>query len=623
MQRLLVISFLCAFSNFTNAQTVINAFAKVTNISGAVLTLLDNNESGDTFEADGQVIIMQMQGDVIGSTTDDATFGDLGAIGSVGLYEAAEISTVDRSSGLVSITLKSGLSHTFSTGANSSLQVVTFPRYTNLITTNELSTLAWDGSIGGVFAVDVAGTFTLRHNINIDGLGFRGGAIHTIGDESLCNPNIYTSSADVFGVKGEGIYKVTNINYFSSRGKILNGGGGGNPHNAGGAGGGNFTAGGDGGPGWENANDNGCTPSAGGLGGVDLSDYISASRIFMGGGGGGGQQNGGLSPAGTNGGGIIIVRANEVYVESGCTSPIISTNGLSSPSIVNDGGSGSGAGGSIILEVSTWTLDCSLMVQSNGGDGGDITDLITHGGGGGGGRGIIMFSGTVPGSNISVESNVGDGGTNDGDGGGGTAGTGTPTPVNLSLDPDGDGVVENESGPLPIDLLYWNVNELNGEVYLEWATSSELNNDYFTIEKSHDGNSWQYVNNIKGRPFSNYKIEYKLVDANPFVTTYYRLSQTDYDGTSVFYEVLMIKSELAGASHLVYPNPSHGNFKINITDTDFYRFRLIDMKGVVWHPVISQLGNELLVHTNDLIPGVYYAELVLFSQTQRFRVIIE
>lgn len=173
-----------------------------------------------------------------------------------------------------------------------------------------------------------------------------------------------------------GIFRRTVAGQQYGRAKILNGGGGGNVHNAGGGGGGNVTTGADGGIGWS------CGSSAGGQGGISLNAYISNSRVFMGGGGGGGQQNNGVGSAGGNGGGIILISAGSLRNRTGgCSTQTISANGTTAADTGNDGAGGAGAGGSIIFDVGSFDVSgaCAVTVTANGGNGGSVNDGTSHG----------------------------------------------------------------------------------------------------------------------------------------------------------------------------------------------------------------------------------------------------
>ena len=188
---------------------VINAYAKVTNVAGSILTLSIVDESSDTFEDGEKIIIMQMQDDVIGANTaNNSSFGDLSDIQNAGYYEIVTISTHTESAGIPStITIVETLSATFNTGANSSVQIISFPTLgsPDYITTANISALNWDGDIGGVVAFNVAGVLTLAHNISADAAGFRGGNANADGNSAACTEGTFrTTSQDNFADKGEG-----------------------------------------------------------------------------------------------------------------------------------------------------------------------------------------------------------------------------------------------------------------------------------------------------------------------------------------------------------------------------------------------------------------------------------
>ena len=85
---------------------------------------------------------------------------------------------------------------------------------------------------------------------------------------------------------------------------------------------------------------------------------------------------------------------------------------------------------------------------------------------------------------------------------------------------------------LPIDLVSFtaSLNQQN-DVSLQWIVASEVNNDYFSISRSYDFYNWELVGTVDGRGNSNVEKIYTMIDTKPTSEiTYYRLTQTDYDG---------------------------------------------------------------------------------------------
>lgn len=94
--------------------------------------------------------------------------------------------------------------------------------------------------------------------------------------------------------------------------------------------------------------------------------------------------------------------------------------------------------------------------------------------------------------------------------------------------------------PLPIELLYFIGDFSNGNVQLNWTTASETNNDYFTIYESNDLIQISEIAKVNGFGNSNFPIDYNYIDLTP--AKYYKLCQTDYDGTSECFDWISIRN---------------------------------------------------------------------------------
>ncbi|MCU0431031.1 MAG: T9SS type A sorting domain-containing protein [Cytophagaceae bacterium] len=532
----------------------VNGFAKVTAISTVDLTVSQVNETNDSFEDGELVIIIQMQGaSITGNTSNNTSFGQISAIQTSGLYEVARISSHTEASGVPTvITLTGPLANTYNPSA--SLQIVTFPTLgsPNFTTTSTITTLPWNGNIGGIVAFNVTGKLILNHSIDVSGRGFRGGNLAG-NDGSGCITNTFIStSTNQHGDKGEGIfagvYGNTGNAYVAGRAPITNGGGGGSVHNAGGGGGSNYSSGGDGGIGWS------CGSSAGGMGGVSLNAYTNSSRIFMGGGGGGGQQNNSVGSAGANGGGIILIAADSIV--AGTCGNFINANGANSVNAGNDGAGGAGAGGTIVLQAKGVRVNtgCSLVITANGGNGGNVNNGGTHGGGGGGGQGIIYTSFVLPVANTTVQTNNGIGGLNNNSGSATRAGSGTG--------PDGGGINNGVGTPLPLSIKEFTVVRYNGMNHIEWVVSAEENIDYYELLKSEDGMHWTVVTK-KFAENRNTEVLYAVNDPTMSTKVYYKVLVHEKNGTSLYSQTIFITSKGKVGDVVVFPNPAKDRINIS------------------------------------------------------------
>lgn len=95
--------------------------------------------------------------------------------------------------------------------------------------------------------------------------------------------------------------------------------------------------------------------------------------------------------------------------------------------------------------------------------------------------------------------------------------------------------------PLPIELLEFTATVDRSIVDINWSTASQANNDYFTIERSQNGYNWEDLEEIDGAGNSTSTLNYNIKDLRPYLgTSYYRLTQTDYDGASETFQPVSV-----------------------------------------------------------------------------------
>ena len=87
---------------------------------------------------------------------------------------------------------------------------------------------------------------------------------------------------------------------------------------------------------------------------------------------------------------------------------------------------------------------------------------------------------------------------------------------------------------LPIELVSFEGKKSGNSVKIDWSTASEHNNEYFTVFRSSNGTDFGEVGRVPSRGDSQNPTEYELFDPSPRDgVNYYRLRQTDFDGTFV------------------------------------------------------------------------------------------
>jgi len=180
-------------------------------------------------------------------------------------------------------------------------------------------------------------------------------------------------------------------------------------------------------------------------------------------------------------------------------------------------------------------------------------------------------------------------------------------------------VLGTSSSQLPIELLDLSANIDNSIVNILWTTASEINNDYFTIQRSQKLDEWNDIIRTEGAGNSNDIIQYSEVDMGPFQgISYYRLKQTDFDGTFTYSNIVSINNigeESKNEGYLLlYPNPVNSNNSfyiefIDISDKE-YNIELRDILGRVYYSKFihnADIEKRYKVQLNNNIPkGVYF-----------------
>lgn len=148
---------------------------------------------------------------------------------------------------------------------------------------------------------------------------------------------------------------------------------------------------------------------------------------------------------------------------------------------------------------------------------------------------------------------------------------------------------------LPIKLLNFEVEKVQNDVasLLTWSTSSEINSDYFNIERSLDGNKWETIGKVDAAGNSNRQNNYKFLDENLKLDReenifFYRLKMLDLDGEYKYSEIRNILFANDKNIVQVFPNPTKDVFNLDLSVLD-------NNKGEITIIVIDQAGRNVLV----------------------------
>lgn len=162
---------------------------------------------------------------------------------------------------------------------------------------------------------------------------------------------------------------------------------------------------------------------------------------------------------------------------------------------------------------------------------------------------------------------------------------------------------------LPVTWLDFYAIDRLMSVELNWKTGTELNSDYFIVERSYNALKWDNIGVVPAAGFSTTELQYRFVDETPYDgIVYYRLKQVDY---SYEYEYSIIRSVNRKSPEIkveIAPNPAIDFVKVQSFDHDgFLEFRLYDLLGRSFSNVSIEANVSTLVHVPK---GVFVYQII-------------
>ena len=180
---------------------------------------------------------------------------------------------------------------------------------------------------------------------------------------------------------------------------------------------------------------------------------------------------------------------------------------------------------------------------------------------------------------------------------------------------------------LPIDLVYFDAEVVYNDVQLSWQTASEVNNDYFTIERSANGFDWQVILRQDGMGNSSQLNSYFALDNDPISgISYYRLKQTDFDGSFEYFDPAQVEVNYHKEFLHVYPNPTKGLLNVFVSNkiNETTKLTIRDNLGaIVYEAEFIQgepIWNEEIVIEGA---GMYFVHAEVGKQSTVKKVIVE
>lgn len=161
------------------------------------------------------------------------------------------------------------------------------------------------------------------------------------------------------------------------------------------------------------------------------------------------------------------------------------------------------------------------------------------------------------------------------------------------------------SGTLPVNLAKFIVTTKDSYISLEWTTFSEFNNRGFEVERSDDGNSFETIGFVPGSKNSSDRRSYNFYDNTASNGKYYyRLKQTDLDGSFKYSEVKVGSKQIFGGSLKIFPNPVTNVLNI-LSGEDQGTLSIFDLTGRTIYEIAIKQHTETSLDVSHLPIGEY------------------
>jgi Secretion system C-terminal sorting domain len=180
----------------------------------------------------------------------------------------------------------------------------------------------------------------------------------------------------------------------------------------------------------------------------------------------------------------------------------------------------------------------------------------------------------------------------------------TTVPTNLF----GDFTFGNASiNPLPIELIVFKGSNIDRKNILQWTTATEINNNFFTLERSKDNFIFESLGTIQAAGNSTVLVNYEFTDNNPLQSVnYYRLKQTDFNQTFTYSESIAINNTLnSNANSLILYDEITATLFVESSEAS--KFNFIEIYNSSGQIVLSKQFNEKFVSISiqNLSSGLY------------------
>ena len=180
------------------------------------------------------------------------------------------------------------------------------------------------------------------------------------------------------------------------------------------------------------------------------------------------------------------------------------------------------------------------------------------------------------------------------------------------------------SDVLPISLISFDANAVNHKVNIDWATANEINTDYFLVQRSNDGTTWETIQKVAAvESNTSSTTYYSAKDETPYSgISFYRLIEVDKNGKQTNSDVRKINIGRISSNIIAYPNPAIDKITISFPATDKYEISLINISGQVINRY-SANDSHIDLNVSGLSAGIYFINISHGATTETKKIVVK
>ena len=185
--------------------------------------------------------------------------------------------------------------------------------------------------------------------------------------------------------------------------------------------------------------------------------------------------------------------------------------------------------------------------------------------------------------------------------------------------------------PLPVELLCFSAKEKNQQAFLSWQTTTEVNTQYFEIERSINAKDFIKIGVVSAKGSNNSSVNnYNFTDKELYNLgeniVYYRLRIVDRDFSAKYSRIESLKISASSVQIGVYPNPFSEELfvKISLPKKEAISLKMTDYSGRVLYQYATNteyLDMKLSKEFENFAAGVYFLEVMTERKTQIFKLV--